>query len=88
MTWQMSIESVWNTQQSVVSRPESPGRLVTFLDIVHPTCGDLKLFPNFPTILKEKLVKKMLCRLILMCLLAAPVAVFAQSNDNVKQDQS
>jgi Ni/Co efflux regulator RcnB len=33
-------------------------------------------------------MKKMLCRLMLMCVLVAPLAAFSQSGDNMKQDQS
>jgi len=32
-------------------------------------------------------MKKMLWRLMMMCILAAPLAAFAQSGDNMKQDR-
>ena len=33
-------------------------------------------------------MKKMLCRMMMLCLSAAPLATFAQSGDNMQQDQS
>jgi pentapeptide MXKDX repeat protein len=33
-------------------------------------------------------MKKTLCKLMVMCFLAVPLAVVAQSGDNMKQDQS
>ena len=33
-------------------------------------------------------MKKMLCRLMTMCVVAVPLTALAQSGDNMKQDQS
>ena len=33
-------------------------------------------------------MKKTLCRLMVMCFLAVPLAAFGQTGDNMKQDQS
>jgi pentapeptide MXKDX repeat protein len=61
--------------------------LVTSWRLKHPTHAPKGVF-DIPEKKKEIAMKKMLRTLMLMCLLAAPLATFAQSGDNMKQDQS
>src|ERR1700756_3410748 len=44
---------------------------------------------SFQSIIRRRpIMKKMLCRMMMLCLLTAPLVTFAQSGDNMKQDQS
>jgi pentapeptide MXKDX repeat protein len=53
-----------------------------------PLVGPSTFFP-IHTGKRRPIMKPMLCRMImLLCLLLAPLATFAQSSDNMKQDQS
>jgi pentapeptide MXKDX repeat protein len=62
--------------------------LVTFFRMGHPTRRPKYVLPN-PYNKRRPIMKQMLCRMmILLCLSVAPLATFAQSSDNMKQDQS
>jgi pentapeptide MXKDX repeat protein len=62
--------------------------LVTFFRVGHPTRRTKYVLPN-PYSKRRPIMKQMLCRMMmLLCLSVAPLATFAQSSDNMKQDQS